>query len=103
MRRTAIAASVVVLLPVVSGVIWLVWAEHEYQSLTYCPWDSGKGHPVLVAIALMLVGAGISVCPREIRTSRAWSLSLAVSTTVLTGVVILVVGFSFGAGLRCTD
>lgn len=96
------AASMLVFLPILSGVIWLVWAHHEYHGLTSCPWDTGKGHPVLVTVALMLVGATISVSPREIRASRAWSAAVAVSTAVLAGLVILAVALFFGAGLQCT-
>lgn len=53
---------------------------------------------------LMLVCAAImSTTPSWAKTSRTAAIALTITTGLLTGAVILVVAFFFGAGLRCND
>jgi F0F1-type ATP synthase assembly protein I len=64
-------------------------------------WRSVKA--LLISIVLV-VGSGVIVtCTRWKRDTRAWAAVLGFSTAVLAAVVILVVAFFFGAGLRCGD
>jgi hypothetical protein len=84
--------------------IWLVWARHEYRGLDSCPWDMpGHGHPVLIGLALSVLLGVAMVLIRWKHDPRGWVAILGLSTTVIAGLVILVVAFFFGAGLRCTD
>ena len=102
--RRFLTALLVVLLPASAGLAWLIWAQHEYRGFDSCPWGSGKGHPSLMGIGLMLVCTAImSTTPSWAKNSRAAAIALTITTALLAGAVILVVAFFFGAGLRCND
>lgn len=103
-RRSPTALLLATLLAAGAAGIWLVWADSEYRGLTSCPWDTrNRGHPVLVGLVLSLGSAVIVTGARWRKESRGWAAALGLSTSVLAGVVILVVAFFFGAGLRCED
>ena len=106
--RSAKALLISVVLVAGSAVVWLVWAKNEYRGIDYCPWGAHvkgqpAGHPVLVGLGFALGSAAIMAGMRWKRDSGAWVAARGLSTGILTGVVILVVAFLFGAGLRCTD
>jgi hypothetical protein len=102
--RTAIGTTIqLVLLPILAAGLWLLWAQHEYRGLDYCPWDSAKGHPVLVAVALVLASVISSLFPKRVRAQRGFTVAVPVATAMLAGAAVLVTALFFGAGLRCTD
>jgi hypothetical protein len=103
-RRSAKALLCATLLAAGAATVWLAWADNQYRGLNSCPWTAqNRGHPVLVGLALSLGSAVIITGVRWRRDSRGWAATVALSTSVLAGVAILVVAFLFGAGLRCTD
>jgi hypothetical protein len=102
MRRTGTTVLLSVLLAIGPGVIWLVWADHQYAGQTGCPWDlPNTGHPVLVGLALVFGSMLIAAGAQWKRTPRVAAAAGLVTGTVA-GLVVLVVAFFFGAGLQCT-
>lgn len=62
-----------------------------------------NGHPVLVGVIITLGATAIMTGVRWKKDSRGRAAALGLSVGALAGVVILVVAFFFGAGLRCND
>jgi hypothetical protein len=87
-----------------SSVIWLAWAGHQYRGLTGCPWDLPQhGHPFLVALALVTGSTLVAPGVQWRRLPRVETVAVGLITGLLVAVVLLVVAFMFGAGLRCND
>jgi drug/metabolite transporter (DMT)-like permease len=103
-RRSPRALLLGTLLAGGAAVVWLAWAEQQYRGDTGCPWLlPNRGHPVLVGAAASLGAAAIMTGARWKQDPRGWAATLGLATGVLAGVVILVIAFLFGAGLRCQD
>jgi hypothetical protein len=83
-------------------VIWLLWAENEYSGIDYCPWDTHRGHPVLIALILLIPSVAVMAW-RERHGDHRLGLAAAIGTGLLAGLTILVAAVFFGAGLRCQD
>jgi hypothetical protein len=90
-------------LAVGGAVVWVVWAHHEYRGLTSCPYDQSRGHPILIGLAISIACAVMVAAARYRQESPGWATARAFSAGVLALVMILVVAFLFGAGLRCED
>ena len=104
MWRSLKALLLAIVLAASSAAAWLVWAESEYRGLTSCPWGTrNSGHPVLIGLALSVASAAVVTFARWRQDSQGWAAAAGLSTGVLAALVILVVAFFFGAGLRCTD
>jgi hypothetical protein len=87
--RTAIGSTIqMLLLPILAAGLWLLWAQHEYRGLDYCPWDGGQGQPVLVAVALVLASAIISLSPKRVRSRRGLTVAVPLATAMLAGAAV---------------
>jgi uncharacterized membrane protein len=102
MRRLAGTLALALLLIALPPVIWLLWAENEYSGIDYCPWDTHRGHPVLIALILLIPSVAVMAW-RERHGDHRLALAAAIGTGLLAGLTIPVAAVFFGAGLRCQD
>ena len=101
-RGRAIAA--LLLLPLLAGAAWDLWAKHQYRGLDACPTGTQVGHPYLMIAGVILLGAAVmSTAPRWASTSRRATALMTIATAVLTAAVIMVVWLGVAGSLRCFD
>jgi hypothetical protein len=102
MRRSVTQGILTLLLIVSPAIVWLIWAENEYGGMDYCPWDSGRGNPLLVGLVLIVPSAGLMAW-RVSKRGPSMAVCSGLAVGLLAGLIIAVVAVFFGAGLRCTD
>lgn len=92
------------LLPVLAGAAWRVWASHQYRGLDACPTGTEIGHPYLMGVGVVLLSAAImSTATGWAKTSWRATVLFTIVTAILGAAVIIFLGVGVAASLRCFD
>ena len=100
--RRCIAGALIGLLPSAAAVAWQLRWNYEYRGFDRCSVHTGKGHPLLLGIGLILLIAGIMMTtPSWAGISRRKGIARAIASSCLAGLVIFVLYVIATSGLGC--